>query len=227
MPNGRSAGMQAEDWSMDTHAHWENVYRTRAEHETSWHRPRLDTSLALMDELALGANDAVIDVGCGRATLVDEWLARGMRDVTALDVSEAALAECRARLGARAAGVKWVVSDLLSADLPPAHFALWHDRAVFHFLVDAADRALYVERAARAVRPGGWLVIATFALDGPKRCSGLEVCRYDAVMLAREFAQGFSLDHDTREEHVTPSGNVQRFTWVVLRRHAPSQRQGN
>jgi SAM-dependent methyltransferase len=196
---------------MDTQAHWENVYRTRGEQQTSWYRPRLDTSLALIDELGLGAGDAVIDVGS-----VDEWLARGMRDVTALDVSGAALADSRTRLGERAAGVKWVVSNVLAAELPAAHYALWHDRAVFHFLVASEDRAHYIERAARAVRPGGRAVIATFALDGPERCSGLDVCRYDAVMLARHFSPWFALDFDTREEHVTPSGAVQRFTWVVL-----------
>src|SRR6188768_762892 len=147
---------------MDAQAHWENVYRTRGENQTSWYRPRLDTSLALIGELGLRADDAVIDVGCGRATLVDEWLARGMRDVTALDVSDAAIAETRARLGARAAGVKWVVGDVLAAELPASSYSLWHDRAVFHFLVDAADRAHYVERAARAVRPGGHAVVATF-----------------------------------------------------------------
>ncbi|HET7845213.1 MAG TPA: class I SAM-dependent methyltransferase [Xanthomonadales bacterium] len=208
---------------MDTQAHWENVYRTRGEQQVSWYRPRLDTSLELIDELALGADDAVIDVGSGRSTLVDEWLARGLRDVTALDLSGAALAESRARLGARGEGVRWVAGDVLAAELPSAHYALWHDRAVFHFLVDAADRAHYIERAARAVRPGGYVVVATFALDGPERCSGLEVCRYDAVMLARHFAQWFALDFDTREEHRTPSGSVQKFTYAVLQRRGAPQ----
>lgn len=211
---------------MDTQAHWENVYRTRGEQQTSWYRPRLDTSLVLIDELGLGADDAVIDVGSGRATLVDEWLARGMRDITALDVSEAALDQVRARLGARAGEVRWIAGDVRGVVLPEAKYALWHDRAVFHFLVASEDRAHYIERAARAVRPGGWAVIATFALDGPERCSGLDVCRYDAVMLARHFAPWFALDFDTREEHVTPSGAVQRFTWVVLQRHGPSRTQG-
>lgn len=223
--DSRLRGNDVEE-EMDTQAHWENVYRTRGERQVSWYRPRLDTSLALIDELPLDAGDPVIDVGCGRATLLDDWLARGRRDVTALDVSDAALAANRERLGADAGRVKWVVSDVLAAELPAAHYALWHDRAVFHFLVDAADRVRYVERAARAVRPGGWLVVATFALDGPEKCSGLETCRYDAVMLARAFAEWFSLDYDTREEHVTPSGAVQRFTWVVLQRHDPSRPQG-
>ena len=211
---------------MDTQAHWDNVYRTRGEQQVSWYRPRLDTSLELIDELALGADDAVIDVGSGRSTLVDDWLARGLRDVTALDLSDAALAESRARLGARGVGVRWVAGNVLAAELPPVHYALWHDRAVFHFLVASEDRAHYIERAVRAVRPGGWAVIATFALDGPERCSGLDVCRYDAVMLARHFAPWFALDYDMREEHVTPSGAVQRFTWAVLQRRGPSGQQG-
>lgn len=216
--------MVSSEREMDTQAHWENVYRTRGEQQTSWYRPRLDTSLALIDELGLRVNDALIDVGCGRATLIDGLLDRGHRDVTALDVSDAALGECRARLGVRASSVKWLASDVLAAALPDAHYALWHDRAVFHFMVDAADRVHYAERAARAVRPGGWLVIATFALDGPERCSGLEVCRFDAVMLSRAFADWFALDYDTREEHVTPSGAVQRFTWVVLQRRGDSRK---
>jgi SAM-dependent methyltransferase len=198
--------------------HWEQVYRTKGERETSWFRDRLDTSLALIDALALDRATPVIDVGGGRATLVDDLQARGYTDLSVLDLSESALEQVRGRLGAAGHAVAWHVADVTQAALPAAHFGLWHDRAVFHFMVEEATRAAYLAQAARAVRPGGHAIIATFAPDGPEKCSGLPVRRYAASELAAAFAPQFRLVRELREEHVTPWGAPQPFTWVVLAR---------
>ncbi len=202
--------------------HWEAVYRDKSAAQTSWFRAHLDTSLRLIDDLRLPPPAPVIDIGGGRATLVDDLLARGCGDVTVLDLAEPALAASRARLGADAARVHWRVGDVLEADLPAAHYALWHDRAVFHFLVDREARQGYVAQAAQAVRVGGYAIIATFASDGPERCSGLPAQRYDAEALAATFAPAFACVSTAREEHHTPWDSVQPFTYVVLRRSETS-----
>ena len=204
---------------MERERHWEGVYTTRAPDEVSWYAPRLEKSL----ELVLAARPppaAVIDVGGGASTLVDDLLGLGYEPVTVLDVSDAALQVSRARLGERAGRVRWIAGDVIHTDLPPEAFDVWHDRAAFHFLLDPADRAAYAARAARSVRPGGHLVIATFAPDGPERCSGLEVARYDGEALARTLGPGFRLEDETRETHVTPRGTEQRFVYAVLGRVA-------
>lgn len=201
---------------MDPQAHWEAVYRGKGERETSWFREHLDTSLALIDGLALDRATPVIDVGGGRSTLVDDLLARGYTDLSVLDLSESALAQARDRLGAAGATVAWHVADVMNAALPDAHYGLWHDRAVFHFLVDDAARAAYVAQAARALRPGGHAIIATFAPDGPEKCSGLPVRRYAAAELAAAFAPAFRLVNQAREVHRTPWDSTQAFGYAVL-----------
>lgn len=198
--------------------HWQEIYRDKAPAQTSWFCDHLDTALQLIDGLHLAADAPVIDVGGGRATLVDDLLARGFSDVSVLDIAEPAIAQARQRLGEDAARVRWQIADIAEAQLPKAHYALWHDRAVFHFLVDAKARCRYVAKAAHAVRPGGYAIVATFAPDGPERCSGLPVQRYDAHALAAEFAPAFMPVADTRELHATPWGATQPFTYVVLRR---------
>lgn len=203
--------------------HWQTIYRDKSEAQTSWTRAHLDTSLRLIDGLHLPPAAPVIDVGGGRATLVDDLLARGCTDITVLDIAEPALAASRQRLGAAAQRVKWLVADIATVDLPMAHFGLWHDRAVFHFLIDASARARYVAQAGHAVRPGGYAIVATFAVDGPERCSGLPVCRYDAAALAHEFEPAFERVSDARDEHITPWGSTQPFTYVVLRRMEANQ----
>jgi SAM-dependent methyltransferase len=201
---------------MDAQAHWQDVYARKAAHETSWYREHLDTSLSFIDALRLPSDAPIIDVGAGRSNLADDLLARGFRNVTVLDIADAALADTRARLGA--APLRYVVADVLHAELPAAHYALWHDRAVFHFLVDRAQRAAYIAQAQRALRVGGHALIATFAPDGPKQCSNLEVCRYDADALAQAFAPSFALIEARREVHRTPWGAEQAFTYALLRR---------
>ncbi|HEY8010872.1 MAG TPA: class I SAM-dependent methyltransferase [Rudaea sp.] len=200
--------------------HWDVVYREKTEAQTSWYRAHLDESLRLINTLALPPDAPLLDVGGGRATLVDDLLARGFRDVSVLDLSEVALAEARRRLGTDADKVRWIAGDVTEVELPVAHFALWHDRAVFHFLIDAAERARYVAALARAARTDGHALIATFATDGPERCSGLPVCRYDEAGLAAEFAPEFELIGASRHVHLTPDRREQPFTYVVLRRRA-------
>jgi hypothetical protein len=203
--------------SIRTQQHWQGVYASKDEVQTSWFRPHLETSLRLIDGCKLPASAAIIDIGAGRSTLVDDLLTRGFRDVTALDISAAALAQSRRRMGLAGDLVRWISSDLFEAKLP-ARFNLWHDRAVFHFLVDADEQARYAALAAHCVRDGGYLVLGTFALDGPQQCSGLPVCRYDAAGLAARFAPDFAPVADAREEHKTPGGSIQPFTYVVLRK---------
>ncbi|HVB83274.1 MAG TPA: methyltransferase domain-containing protein [Rhodanobacteraceae bacterium] len=203
---------------MDKQQHWQSVYATKDAAHTSWFRPHLDESLRLIDALDLPKDAPIIDVGGGRATLVDDLLARGFGDVSVLDLSAAALADARARLGARGEAVRWLTADATTAVLPPAHYGLWHDRAVFHFLIDADDRARYVANTARSVRPHGHVIVGCFAPDGPERCSGLSVHRYDAAALAAAFAPAFEIVRHSRELHATPAGAVQPFTYVVLQR---------
>jgi len=202
----------------DKQDHWQAVYQSKAEQQTSWFRPHLDQSLRLIDGLGLAADAPLIDIGAGRSTLVDDLFARGFTDLSVLDVSEAALEATKARLGDAAADVHWIVADVLDADLPAAHYGLWHDRAAFHFLTDPAEQARYADLAARCVREGGFLIVATFALDGPDKCSGLPVCRYDAASLAARFANGFTPLADSRETHHTPFATDQSFTYLVLER---------
>ena len=204
--------------SMRTQHHWQDIYATKSESQTSWYRPHLDESLRLIDGLKLAANSAIIDVGAGRSTLVDDLIARGYREVTALDISAAALSQARRRMSLSGDLVRWINADVFDAPLPATRFDLWHDRAVFHFLVDEGELARYVELAARCLRDGGHLVVGTFATDGPDRCSELPVRRYDAAGLAARFAPAFTLVADGREEHRTPGGLIQPFTYVLLRK---------
>ena len=204
-------------------AHWQSVYRDKSPLQTSWYRPHLDESLRLIAMLGLPAAAPIIDVGGGRATLVDDLLDRGFTDLTVLDLAEVALAESRQRLGRRGDAVHWLCGDATACVLPDARYLLWHDRAVFHFLTDPVDRERYLAHAGRAIDPLGYAIIATFAPDGPERCSGLPVRRYDAASLYQPFAREFDLLQSSREVHYTPSGNAQPFTYVVMRRRPSSK----
>ena len=157
----------------------------------------------------------MVDVGSGTSALVDDLLVRGFTDITLIDVSRRALEKVCHRLGDEERCVSVVNQDVLAWE-PGRRYDVWHDRAVFHFLTERADRERYIEIVTDAIRSGGTLVLATFAEDGPTSCSGLPVCRYSADDLADVFARSFSLVGHEREEHPTPSGAVQSFTWVVL-----------
>lgn len=199
----------------DAGQHWDGVYAGTAADEVSWFQPRPETSLRLVASVS-GPTDSVLDVGAGASTLADELLGRGWRDVTVLDVSAEALALASSRRADREPSATLVVADLLEW-VPERTYDLWHDRAVLHFLTRDDDRARYVLTAAGAVRPGGHLVVGTFADDGPTTCSGLPTARYSAAGLAAVFGGAFEPVHAEREEHQAPSGAVQAFTWVVLR----------
>jgi len=203
---------------MEPAKHWQAVYTDKSAREVSWYRPRLDRSLALIDALELPPEARVLDAGGGASSLVDDLLGRGFARPTVIDLAEAALEVSRARLGEQAREVSWIVGDLTTPLVPRSSIDLWHDRAVFHFLTDEARRAAYVERVAEALRPGGHVVIATFALDGPERCSGLPVARYDADGIARALGPGFEKVAEAREVHETPKGGQQAFTYCVCRK---------
>lgn len=201
----------------DPRSHWENVYASKAADAVSWYEPHAQRSLALIAVTGVARDAAIIDVGGGASTLVDDLLDRGYRALTVLDVSAAALRTAQARLGMRARAVRWIEADLLTAELPRHTFDVWHDRAVFHFLTDAADRRRYVAQVTSSVRRGGHVIVATFADDGPTQCSGLPVARYTAEALHAQFGAGFDLVDAVRSEHRTPSGAVQRFVHCRLR----------
>lgn len=198
--------------------HWDRVYREKASTATSWYRPHLDVSLRMIEEACDIAAVSLIDVGAGESTLVDDALARGCRDFTALDIAEPALARTRARLGAAADRVHWITADITTATLPEARYDMWHDRAVFHFLVAPDQRAAYRAALRRAVRRGGHVVISTFGPQGPLRCSGLEIVRYDAASLSAELGEGFELRHSELTVHLTPWGAEQQFLCCRFRR---------
>jgi len=202
---------------MNRTEHWEHVYRTKAVDTVSWYQAEPTLSLAIIAEVAPSRDARIIDVGAGASRLPDGLLARGYQHITVLDISAAALEVTRARLGGAAAPLTWLAADVLEVSLGASAYDVWHDRAVFHFLTDAADRARYVQQLRAALRAGGYAIVATFAADGPLRCSGLETCRYSAESLAAEFGDPFELVSSHREEHTTPSGSVQAFTYVVLR----------
>ena len=202
---------------MDPKSHWDRIYRDKLPTQVSWYQPHALRSLGLMRRVSPPPDGAIIDVGGGASTLIDDLLDAGYQDLTVLDISAAALAATRTRLGAQAGGVRWIEADILEAELPKAGYTVWHDRAAFHFLTEPADRARYVAQVRRAVRPGGFVLVATFADDGPTRCSGLEVARYSAEALHAELGAPFRLMASEREEHVTPGGVRQAFIYCLSR----------
>ncbi|HSR07180.1 MAG TPA: class I SAM-dependent methyltransferase [Bryobacteraceae bacterium] len=194
--------------------HWEAVYASKSDAELSWTQAEPSTSLSLIEEVC--ASGSVIDVGGGASVLSQRLLERGY-SVTVLDISQMALDRARNRLGARASEIHWIVADV-TANPDLGFFDVWHDRAVFHFLTAPADRAAYATLLARTVPVGGHAVIATFALDGPERCSGLETRRYDGQALAAELGPSFELLKSVPEIHVTPGGGRQSFQYSLFRR---------
>lgn len=197
----------------NTPEHWDRAYRARPSTQVSWYRLHLERSLAFIGDAAPDRGARILDVGGGASTLVDDLLVQGYRHLSVLDLSEEALRTARGRLGAAAHGVAWLHGDVRTVALEPQGIDLWHDRAVFHFLAGAADRAAYVRQAVQALKPGGGLVIATFAPDGPARCSGLPVVRYGAAGLAQVFGSAFRLEAQAADAHVTPGGSVQSFLY--------------
>lgn len=201
----------------DPRQHWDQVYDTKAAHEVSWYQQRPLTSLALIEAAALDPATAVIDIGAGTSTLADELLAAGYRDLTALDVSASAIERVRNRLGGGDAGVDLIVADVTRWETS-RRWGVWHDRAVFHFLIDRESQDAYIRTLGKALAPGGTAILATFALDGPEKCSGLPVQRYSAATLAERLGSDFTLVSETPERHVTPRGVTQSFVYAAFRR---------
>ena len=202
---------------IDRQAHWQNVYQSRSEQQVSWSQPSPEPSLGLIEKFAPGKGASIVDIGGGASRLVDALCERGYRHLTVLDISEAALQRARDRLGSGAASVQWVTADVTKWQ-PPQAFDIWHDRAAFHFLVDVRDRDAYLAQLHQGVKSGGHAIIATFALDGPEKCSGLPVQRYDHLALDKALGSAFALVHHQPHHHVTPWGAAQSFQFSVFRR---------
>jgi SAM-dependent methyltransferase len=198
-------------------AHWQEVYSKKGENEVSWFQESPALSLELIDKVGATAASSIIDIGGGASRLVDRLIDRGFDDITVLDLADAALRAAMARLGERADQVRWIAADATIWE-PEKAYDIWHDRAAFHFLTEKRDRAAYIERVWRGVKIGGHAIIATFALDGPEKCSGLPVMRYDSQSLGQTLGQAFQLVDTRRHVHVTPWKSDQSFQFSVFRR---------
>lgn len=197
---------------MNREVHWNKVYQTKPPDDVSWFQSRPEISLKLIEACGVGKADGIIDVGGGASTLVDCLLDAGFSNLAVLDISAAALEHAKQRLDARAAAVEWIAADVTKFGAP-RRFALWHDRAVFHFLTDQTDRRNYVNVLKRTLAEQGHVIIATFAIDGPTQCSGLDVCRYDAGKICGELGSSFRLVEQVDETHITPWQTEQRFSY--------------
>lgn len=209
--------MVADKERDDRVAHWDNVYETKAATEVSWFEPEPTNSLKLIKQ-TFPQGGPIIDVGGGASYLVDRPIAEGIWDVTVLDISSKALGHAMRRLGQASSGVHWLHADIvLATEL--GRFRVWHDRAVFHFLTNSDDRKAYLQRLNASLIEGGYFIVSTFAPDGPEKCSGLSVCRYDVNDLASVLGGGFSRVSDEQVYHVTPAGKTQLFTLAVFRKN--------
>ena len=197
--------------------HWENVYLTKAPDAVSWYRPHLELSLNLISHVAGEPSASIIDIGGGASTLVDDLLERGYQSLTVMDISPAALTAAKSRLGPVAEKVQWLTADVTRASLAEQAYDVWHDRAVFHFLTAQEDRDRYVSQAIHAVKHGGFVIVSTFGPEGPTKCSGLDVSRYDAESLHQQFGRRFRLVESTTELHETPFGTTQQFVYCCCK----------
>ncbi len=202
---------------MDAQTHWEKIYTEKAPDAVSWYRPHLETSLALIERASSDCLASVIDVGGGESTLVDDLLSHGYENITVLDISQTAIDANRKRLDKASERVQWLVADITKVKLEQSRYDVWHDRAVFHFLTSPSDRLAYVRQVTHTVRPGGNVIVSTFGPEGPTKCSGLEVVRYDADSLHQEFGVHFRLLDSCKEMHRTPFGTVQQFLYCLCR----------
>jgi 2-polyprenyl-3-methyl-5-hydroxy-6-metoxy-1,4-benzoquinol methylase len=202
---------------MSSQTHWEKIYGTKASDAVSWYRPHLETSLELIQRAAPARSASIIDVGGGESTLVDDLLAQGYQNITVLDISQTAIEATMQRIGTASAQVHWLVADITATQLEPAAYDVWHDRAVFHFLTAHDARVAYVRQVANAVKSGGHVIVSTFGPEGPTKCSGLDVVRYDADSLHQEFGVHFRLLDNFKELHRTPFGTIQQFLYCLCR----------
>jgi len=202
---------------MGSSQHWDDMYTRKTSKGVSWYRAHLETSLEWIRSSAPSLESRIIDIGGGASTLVDDLSALGYRNLSVLDISQIALDEAKGRIAAHGNRIVWIQGDITSVTLPPHHYDLWHDRAVFYFLTNANDRASYVETATESVKVGGFLIVATFSMDGPPTCSGLPVIRYSSDALASQFP-AFELLDDRKEAHRTPAGAFQDFVYCLMKK---------
>jgi 2-polyprenyl-3-methyl-5-hydroxy-6-metoxy-1,4-benzoquinol methylase len=202
---------------MENKTHWEHIYQTKESERVSWYQLHPRLSLKYIQNTGASRSAHIIDVGAGASTLVDHLLDDGYQKITVLDISSEALEIAQKRLGQRAKAINWLEADITQVALPKNQFDVWHDRAVFHFLTESQDRQKYVNLVKNAVKPGGHIIVATFANNGPEQCSGLEVSRYNPESLHSEFGKDFELLDSTHEEHQTPFGTEQKFIYCYCR----------
>jgi len=205
---------------MNDPKHWNRIYSSQPADNLGWYKPHLETSLAWIRSLDPGPQEPIIDVGGGASTLVDDLLAKGHKNLTVLDLSESAIQIARKRLGKAAGSVTWLVGDVTEIELPCQYYRLWHDRAVFHFLIDPESQRQYKEKLIGALKPGGNFIIGTFTPEAPPQCSGLPVKRYDSDLLAEFFADKFELKRHQNEMHTTPGGVKQAYVYCLFQRTA-------
>lgn len=198
---------------MNSMEHWSELFESKSSSAMSWYQPHLEVSLSIISRTGLKGRSRLIDVGGGDSTLVDDLVQRGFSRITVLDIASKAIERARQRMGEAGLNISWTVGDILHTPLPGDYYDLWHDRAVFHFFVEEQSRKEYVSQASKAIKSGGHLIVATFASDGPRRCSGLPTLRYTPLGLAEEFKQDFTLVESQPEMHKTPHGKEQRFLY--------------
>jgi ubiquinone/menaquinone biosynthesis C-methylase UbiE len=203
---------------MSRKAHWEHIHQTKAPTQVSWYQEHALHSLQLIANTGVGKDGQIIDVGGGISTLADDLLLTGYLNITVLDISFSALETARQRLGPSAKKITWIEADVTQVRLPYQFYDVWHDRAVFHFLTEWEDRRHYVNSVRDVVKPGGHVIVATFASDGPEKCSGLQVVRYAPDSLHHEFGEGFEMVGSTSEAHCTPFGTEQKFIYCYCRK---------
>ncbi len=202
---------------MNQKAHWDKVYSTKPAEAVSWFAPHLETSLKLIHTASTNKDAAIIDIGGGESTLVDDLFIEGYRNLSVLDISQKAIDVAKGRMGQNANRIQWYCADIMQARLPEAYFDIWHDRAVFHFLTKQSDRDQYIERVKRSVKHGGYVIMATFGSEGPTQCSDLDVERYDTQKLHDQFGDSFQLLQSSTEIHQTPMGTTQQFLYCFFR----------
>jgi ubiquinone/menaquinone biosynthesis C-methylase UbiE len=202
---------------MNKKSHWENVYQTKNVDQVSWFREHLDNSLQMILNTNVEKDAAIIDIGGGSSTLVDDLLNVGFIDVSVLDISAKAMENSKQRLDRKSDAVEWVEADITEVELPKNRYDVWHDRAVFHFLTDEDDRKKYVELVKKSLKVGGHIIIASFGLNGPNKCSGLDVVRYSPDSMRNEFGNSFELVKSISEHHETPFETIQEFVYCYCR----------
>lgn len=203
---------------MDTKDYWQKIHRTKGSNQVSWYQAHPTLSLEYIKNTGIDKQGKIIDVGAGASLLVDHLLDDGFQKITVLDISGEALEMSKTRLDKRANLVTWLEADITKANLPHFQYDVWHDRAVFHFLTNPQDRESYIKVVTNSVKPGGHVIVATFADDGPEKCSGLEVARYNSESLHNEFGANFDLIDSTHEVHQTPFGTEQKFVYCYCRK---------